>query len=181
FLYQQNTLRDALVAAINFNIFHKHTDRVRMTNIAQTVNVLQAMILTDKEKMVLTPTYHVFHMYKPFQDSTYIPTEFRNMPTYKHADYSVPMLTASAAKDKDGNLVLALVNLDPHNNATVMTRVEGGSAKSATGHLLTAPKMDSLNSFDAPNKVKPVSYKRADSQDGQLVLDIPAKSVLVVT
>lgn len=181
FLYQQNTLRDALVAALNFNIFHKHTDRVHMANIAQTVNVLQAMILTDKEKMVMTPTYHVFEMYKPFQDSTFIPTEFRNMSTYKHAGYSVPSVTASAAKDKDGNLVLALVNLDPHKKATVMTTVEGGSAKSATGRILTAPKMDSLNSFNAPNAVKPVSYKSADSKDGQLTLDIPAKSVLVVT
>ena len=75
FLYQQNTLRDALVASINFNIFHRHARRVQMTNIAQMVNVLQAMILTDGPRMALTPTYHVFQMYIPFQGATSLPTE----------------------------------------------------------------------------------------------------------
>src|SRR5690606_34140282 len=98
----------------NFNIFHEHTKRLHMANIAQTVNVLQAMILTDKEKMLRTPTYHAFEMYKPFQDSTYIPASFKRMSNYAVDDFSVPSVTVSAAKDKNGNLVLALVNLNPN-------------------------------------------------------------------
>ena len=76
FLVQQNSLRDAILAALNLNIFARHADRVRMANIAQMINVLQAMILTDKEKMVLTPTYYVFKMYVPFQDATFVPVTF---------------------------------------------------------------------------------------------------------
>jgi alpha-N-arabinofuranosidase len=180
FLYQQNSLRDAVVAALNFNIFHQHTDRLHMANIAQTVNVLQAVILTEKEKMVLTPTYHAFHMYIPFQDATFIPSKFKNMPRYKFGDYSVPSVTASAAKDKDGNLILALVNLDPHNEVNVSTNVNGGSAKTASGRVLTAAAMDAHNTFDAPEAIKPVSYT-ATAQNGKLVLTLPAKSVVVVT
>ena len=97
FLYQQNTLRDAVVAAVNLNIFHAHADRVRMTNIAQMVNVLQAMILTDKEKMLLTPTYHVFHMYKPFRGATQLPVELE-APQHKLGEVSAPTFTASAAR-----------------------------------------------------------------------------------
>lgn len=181
FLYQQNTLRDALVAAINFNIFHRHVDRVHMANIAQTVNVLQAMVLTDEEKMVLTPTYHAFRMYIPFQDATFIPIGFDDMRTYEHAGHSVPSVTASAARDTGGNLVLALVNLDPHDSATVTTRTRGGTLESATGRVLTAPEMDSMNRFDNPDAVRPEPYEVSGSGNGELTLELPAKSIVVVT
>ena len=93
------------VAGLNLNIFHKHADRVRMANIAQMINVLQAMILTDKEKMLLTPTYHVFEMYKPFQNATLLPTELTT-PDYKHGDVAIPAVSVSAARAADGTLVL---------------------------------------------------------------------------
>ncbi len=118
FLYQQNSLRDAIVAALNFNIFHKHADRVHMTNIAQMVNVLQAMILTDKEKMILTPTYHAFKMYVPFQDATALPLKLSNVPDYKLGEMSVPAVSATAAKAKDGHVYLALVNANPNKAET---------------------------------------------------------------
>ena len=139
FLVQQNSLRDAILAALNLNIFARHADRVRMANIAQMVNVLQAMILTDKEKMVLTPTYHVFKMYVPFQDATFVPVTF-DAGTYTHGDITLPRVDAIAAKDAAGKLWLALTNLDPEPAGRRSRRsIAGINAKSAAGETLTAP------------------------------------------
>src|SRR5208283_5424521 len=112
FLVQQNTLRDAILAALNLNIFARHADRVRMANIAQMINVLQAMILTDKEKMVLTPTYYVFKMYAPFQDATLVPVSF-DAGTYTQGSNTLPRVDALAARDASGKLWLEITNLDP--------------------------------------------------------------------
>ena len=114
FLVQQNSIRDAILASLNLNIFARHADRVRMANIAQMINVLQAMILTDKEKMVLTPTYYVFKMYVPFQDATFIPVAF-DAGTYTHGGVSLPRVDAIAAKSADGKLLLEITNLDAEN------------------------------------------------------------------
>ncbi|MDN4502919.1 alpha-L-arabinofuranosidase C-terminal domain-containing protein [Alteromonadaceae bacterium BrNp21-10] len=178
FLYQQNSLRDALVAAVNFNIFHEHAERVHMTNIAQMVNVLQAMILTDKEKMLLTPTYYAFKMYIPFQDATLIPLEYSS-PEYQLGDTSVPAISLSSAKTKDGKLVLAIANIDPNKAAIITTRVKGNKTLLAKGDLLSADKMDAHNSFEQPNIIRPSTYQ-ATSKNGALTLKIPAKSILVV-
>jgi alpha-N-arabinofuranosidase len=179
FLVQQNSVRDALIAALNINIFARHADRVRMANIAQMINVLQAMILTDKEKMVLTPTYHVFRMYVPFQDATFVPVTF-DAGTYTHGDITLPRVDAIAAKDGSGKLWLALTNLDPNQPADVIASIASLAAKSASGETLTAPKVDSVNSFDAPNTVapKPISVK---VQDGKLSLRLEPKSVTVIS
>jgi len=179
FLYQQNTLRDALVAAINFNIFHAHADRVHMTNIAQMVNVLQAMILTDEDKMVLTPTYHVYDLYQVFQDATSLPLEIENPRTYSVGDQSLPGISASAARGKDGKLYLSLVNLNPNQAQSIAVRVKGAEVVAASGRLVTADAMDAHNSFDSPARVEPAAY-RADEDNGNLQLEVPAKSVLVV-
>lgn len=174
FLYQQNSLRDAEVAALTLNIFHRHTDRVKMANIAQMVNVLQAMILTDKEKMVLTPTYHVFDMYVPFQGATpYAATV--EAPAYTSGDVSLPSVDVSAARGADGKLWVALVNLDPAKPAKVSTNLKGKAA----GRLLTGPAIDTHNTFDKPDAIKPVSYS-GKIVGGKLVFDLPAKSVAVV-
>ena len=113
FLVQQNSLRDAILAALNLNIFARHADRVRMANIAQMANVLQAMVLTDQANMVLTPTYYLFKMYVPFQDSTFVPVTFE-AGTYRHGEIKLPRVDAIAAKDKAGKLWLALINVDPN-------------------------------------------------------------------
>ena len=152
FLVQQNSLRDAILAALNLNIFARHADRVRMANIAQMVNVLQAMILTDKEKMVLTPTYHVFKMYVPFQDATFVPVAF-DAGAYTHGDITLPRVDAIAAKDAAGKLWLAITNLDPNQPVEIEASLAGITAKSAAGETLTAPKVDSVNTFEAPNTV----------------------------
>jgi alpha-N-arabinofuranosidase len=179
FLYQQNTLRDALVAGINFNIFHQHCDRVAMANIAQMVNVLQAMILTDKEKMILTPTYHVFEMYKVHQDATYLPVEIHT-PDYRYGTNAVPSLHASASRDKSGRIHLSLVNLDPHRTEQVTAQLAGATAKNVNGRVLTAPVMDAHNTFENPDAVKPAVFSTFTLKDEELSLTLPAKSVVVL-
>lgn len=179
FLFQQNTLRDAVVAALNFNIFHAHADRVRMTNIAQMVNVLQSMIITDKDKMVLTPTYHAFEMYVPFQGATSLPLTLSNNPQYALDGASVPEISASAARGTDGKLYLALVNTNPGEAAEVAINVPGQAIKAVKGRVLTAAAMDAHNTFQAPQAIKPAPYS-ATAVDGKLTVKIPAKAVVVV-
>ena len=179
FLVQQNSLRDAILAALNLNIFARHADRVRGANIAQMINVLQAMILTDKEKMVLTPTYYVYKMYVPFQNATSIPVTF-DAGTYTHGDTTLPRVDAIAARDKNGKLWLEITNLDPNQPVEIEASVAGIAAKSASGETLTAPKVDSVNTFDAPNSVvpKPIASK---IEAGKLSLKLEPKSVTVIS
>jgi alpha-N-arabinofuranosidase len=178
FLVQQNSLRDAILASLNLNIFARHADRVRMANIAQMINVLQAMIITNKGKMVLTPTYQVFKMYLPFQDAIFVPVTF-DAGTYTHGDIRLPRLDAIAAKDASGKLWLEITNLDPEESVEIEAELAGIQVKSAAGEMLTAPEVDSVNSFGAPNAVapKPVAVK---AQGGRLALKLEPKSVTVV-
>jgi alpha-N-arabinofuranosidase len=179
FLVQQNSLRDAILAALNLNIFARHADRVRMANIAQMVNVLQAMIMTDKEKMVLTPTYYVFKMYVPFQGAAFVPVAF-DAGTYTHGNITLPRVDAIAAKDTAGKLWLAITNLDPDQPIEIEASLAGFAARSAVGETLTAPKVDSVNTFEAPHTVvpKPISAK---AQGGKLALKLEPKSVTVIS
>jgi alpha-N-arabinofuranosidase len=179
FLAQQNSLRDAVLAALNLNIFARHADRVRMANIAQMVNVLQAMILTNKEKMLLTPTYHVFKMYVPFQGATFLPVTF-DAGWYTRGPVALPRVDALAAKDGAGTVWLALTNVDPHRPADIAVRLNGARAVTASGETLTAPAVDSVNTFEAPNAVapKPIS---AQAQGDRFVLTLEPKSVTVVS
>ena len=178
-LIQQNSMRDAILAALNLNIFARHADRVRMANIAQMINVLQAMILTDKEKMVLTPTYYVYKMYVPFQDATFVPVAF-NAGTYTHGEISLPRVDAIAAKDTSGKLWLEVTNLDPNQTVEIEASLAGITAKSAAGETLTAPEVDSVNTFAAPGTVVPRPVM-AKVQGGKVALKLEPKSVTVVS
>jgi alpha-N-arabinofuranosidase len=178
-LYQQSTMRDAVVAAVNLNIFHHHSDRVRMANIAQMVNVLQAVILTDKERMILTPTYHAMEMYKVHQGARLVPVEVA-APEYKLGQATVPSLHASASRDEANRLHLSVVNLDPNRPAEVSLRVAGANARGVAGRVLTAPAMNAMNTFDRPDNVKPAEFKGAKIEDGTLTLSLPPKSVVVI-
>ena len=197
-LYQQNALRDAFVAALSLNVFHKYTDRVKMANIAQVVNVLQSMILTDQEgtgHMVLTPTYHVFEMYTPFQEATYLPLDlqteiiavskayFKEKEGAKDAGYRpCPMLSASAAKTQDGSIVLALTNVSLDKDQTVTVSLDDFKAKSVSGRILTSKKADDYNDFQHPDRVQPQAFSGAKlAKDGSLSVAMPAKSVVVLT
>jgi alpha-N-arabinofuranosidase len=178
FLVQQNSLRDAVLAALNLNIFARHADRVRMANIAQMVNVLQAMILTDKDKMLLTPSYHVFRMYVPFQDASVVPVAF-DAGSYTQGDIRLPRVDALAAKDAAGKLWLAITNLDPAQPVEVELRAGDRPAKAAAGETLTAARVDSVNSFEAPHAVAPKPIA-ARAEGGALRLALEPKSVTVV-
>lgn len=178
FLVQQNSLRDAVLAALNLNIFARHADRVRMANIAQMINVLQSMILTDNEKIVLTPTYYVFKMYVPFQDATFVPVT-GDGGSYTQGDITLPRVDAIAAKDSSGKLWLEITNVDPNQAAEIEISVAGEAAKSASGQMLTAPKVDSVNTFEAPDMVVPKAIS-AKAANGKLTLKVQAKSVTVV-
>ena len=179
FLVQQNSQRDAILAALNLNIFARHADRVRMANIAQMINVLQAMLITDKGKMVLTPTYYIYKMYLPFQDATFVPVTF-DAGTYTHGDVTLPRIDAIAAKDIHGKLWLEITNLDPNQPVEIEASLPGITAKSATGETLTAPKVDSVNTFEVPKTVvpKPIS---ATVQGDKLSLKLEQKSVTVMS
>jgi alpha-N-arabinofuranosidase len=179
FLVQQNSIRDGILASLNLNIFARHGDRVRMANIAQMINVLQAMILTDKEKFVLTPTYYVFKMYVPFQDATFIPVTF-DAGSYTHEGVTLPRIDVIAAKGIDGKLLIEITNLDAENPVAIDAALAGVTAKSAKAETLTAPAVDSDNTFEAPNTVvpKPAAVKL---QDGKLSLTVEPRSVTVVS
>lgn len=179
FLAQQNSLRDAVLSSLNLNIFARHADRVRMANIAQMINVLQAMILTDKEKMLLTPTYHVFRMYVPFQDATFIPVTF-DAGSYTDGSVRLPRVDAIAARDASGKLLLEVTNLDPEQPLEIEASLNGVAAKSASGETLTAPKVDSVNTFEARNAVRPKAAN-VKVQGGKITLTAEPKSVTVLS
>lgn len=178
FLYQQNSMRDALVAAIHFHIFQKHAARVSMANIAQMVNVLQAVILTDGPKMLRTPTYWAFEMFKDHQGGQVIPIEIES-PEYRHGSVSIPAVSAAATKSDA--VYLSLVNLDPHNAAEVCAELQPETLKAKSARVLTAAAMTDHNTFDNPDTVspKPLEGLRATSQG--LYIDVPPMSIAVVT
>jgi alpha-L-arabinofuranosidase len=178
FLAQQNSQRDAVLAALNLNIFARHADRVRMANIAQMINVLQAMILTNKEKMVLTPTYHVFHMYVPFQEGAFVPVTF-DAGTYTQGGVTLPRVDAIAARDAVGKIWMAVTNVDPNRPATITASVAGLTPRSAAGQTLTGPRVDSVNTLEAPTTVAPKPIT-ARVQGGTVTLTVEPKSVTVI-
>ena len=178
FLEQQNSQRDAVIAALGIHTFARHADRVRIANIAQMVNVLQAMIFTQQEKMVLTPTYHVFHMYVPFQDATSVPIEMSS-DSFVRGDITLPRVDGIAARDKSGKLWVAVTNLDPTRAARVDLAVAGSSATRARGTTLVAPRLDSVNTFDSPTAVVPRPYAAKGSK-GKISVELAPASVTVV-
>jgi alpha-N-arabinofuranosidase len=179
FLYQQNTMRDAMIAGITLNIFNNHCDRVRMANLAQCINVLQAVILTNKEKMILTPTYHVMEMYNVHQNALMIPLTIISND-YSHGERKIKAISASASKDKDGVVHISLVNTDADNEQEVNIDLGGLSAKSVTGRILRSDKLQNHNTFDNPEKIKPVAFTDATLNKNNLVVKMPAFSVVVL-
>lgn len=179
FLYQQNTLRDGVIAALHFHIFQRHADRVSMTNIAQTVNVLQAMILTQGGKMLRTPTYWVFEMFKGHQGGTVIQTEIQS-PDYVFADSKIPALSASATRSKDGAILLSLTNTHPNQPLATRVVLAGIAGKTITGRILTAATMQAHNTFEAPDAVQPTAFAAFKATDAALSVEMPAKSVVTL-
>ncbi|MCC5834835.1 MAG: alpha-N-arabinofuranosidase [Opitutales bacterium] len=177
YLQQQNTMRDALVASMTLDILHRHADRVRIANIAQTVNVLQAMILTEEEKMVLTPTYHVFHMYRPHQDATLLSIKL-DSSDYSEGDGSVPSISATASKDGSGAVNLSLSNIHATESQEISCDLRGMDLKKVdSGRLLTADAVDAINSFDQPDRVAPVTFEDYSLKGSRLTIKMPPMSI----
>lgn len=180
FLYQQNTLRDALVAGINLNIFNNHCDRVRMANIAQTVNVLQSMILTKEDQLVLTPSYYVFKMYKVHQDATLLPLSL-TCEDYRYGEDKIPAISVSASKDKNNIIHLSLTNANPNTEITLQCELSGMNLiNQVTGEILTAIQMNTYNDFHKNVKVLPQSFENFKVENKRLLVSLPAKSVLLL-
>ena len=179
FLYQQNTLRDALVAGLTLNIFNNHCERVRLACIAQTINVLQAMILTDEEKMTVTPSYHVFEMYKVHHNATRLPIELECGP-YRSGKKEIPSLSASASRQDDGKVHLSICNLHPDEDKEVSVEFRGLRPRSVKGRILTSGSMNGHNTFDQPERIRPVEFSEARCQGQSVYLKAPDKSVIVL-
>jgi len=179
FLYQQNTMRDAIVAGLSLNYFNERCSRIKMANIAQTVNVLQSLILTDGEKMLLTPTYHVFEMYKVHHDATLLPAKV-NCGNYAMEGRDLPELSVSASKDKNGLVHISLVNIDPSKKINLLIDLRGGTYSGVTGRILTSAALNAHNTFEAPETVKPEEFRDARLKNNIISLDMPPKSIIVL-
>lgn len=179
FLYQQNTMRDAMIAGLTLNIFNNHCDRVRMANLAQCVNVLQAVILTNEEKLILTPTYHVMEMYNVHQGAAMIPLDISSND-YTLNDKKLKAISASASKDKNGVVHISLVNIDAKNKQDISIVISGLQAKSVTGRILHADKLQDYDSFDKPGKIKPGTFNDAKISNDAISLTMPPFSVIVL-
>ncbi len=177
FLYQQNTMRDALVAAVSLNIFNKHCDRVKMACIAQMVNVLQAVILTEGDKMLLTPTYHVFHMYRGHQDAELLDSELVDVPKAGREEYVVPSLKESVSMLKDGSILATIANLSIEESRDVELVFAERQPKEVKATILTE-KMNACNTFDEPDKVKEAVFEDVTLTDRGVFFTIPACSVV---
>jgi alpha-L-arabinofuranosidase len=180
FLYQQNTLRDALVAGISLNIFNNHCDRVQMANIAQVVNVLQAVILTEGDKMLLTPTYHIFNMYKVHQNAELLQVDMIDGGSLV-GDEKIPQLSVSASRDANQKVHVSLCNLSASDKLELHCQLRGASVSRVAGTILTSKRMDQYNTFKAPLDVKPTEFDGASIKGDVLTVSLPAKCVVVLT
>jgi alpha-N-arabinofuranosidase len=178
-LYQQNSLRDALIAGSTLNIFNNHCDRVKMAALAQTVNVLQALILTDKDKMLLTPTYYVFDMYKVHQDAKYLPIKI-NSPDYEVDGKKLKAVNVSASQDNAGKVHISFVNLDIHNAVKVSADTKDINWSRVKGQVLTSANVTDVNTFTQSGKVQLHDFTDAKKENNQLVVVLPAKSVVTL-
>jgi alpha-N-arabinofuranosidase len=180
FLFQQNTMRDAMIAGMTLNIFNNHADRVRMANLAQTVNVLQAVILTNKEKILLTPTYHVMEMYNVHQDARMLPVQVTTAD-YVLGTEKLPAISVSASTDKAGVTHITLVNIDAGKTQDLAIELRGAKYSGVTGRILSSSKLQDHNTFDMPDKIRPTVYNGAKWNAGVLTATIPPFSVVVLT
>lgn len=179
FLYQQNTMRDAMIAGVTLNIFNNHCDRVRMANLAQTVNVLQAVILTKEEKLILTPTYHVMEMFNVHQNATLLPLTYSSN-NYALNKENLKAVSVSASIDSNRLVHISLVNIDANKSQEVSISIRGIKLRAVSGRILSSSRLQDHNTFENPEKIKPLSYKGAMVSGGELKLTLPPASVVVL-
>ena len=180
-LFQQNTMRDAMVASLSLDIFHRHADRVKMANIAQVANVLQAMVLTKDDKMVLTPTYYVFKMYNVHQDAHFLPIESdaKMIPTPDNR--TRPTVSSTASRDAQGTIHVSMTNPDLKAGQKVVLEVGDLKGKTVSGEIITAANIADYNDFGAAEKVNIKEFKGFKVKNGKVEIDLPAKSIITLT
>ncbi len=178
FLYQQNTMRDAMIAGATLNIFNNHSRRVKMANLAQTVNVLQAVALTKGSQMILTPTYYVLKMYKVHQDADLIPVKLQS-PEYSLNGKSLPAVSVSASKAQDGKVHISVTNIDARKSNTIKIDLSGINLKNITAEILKSDNLQDHNTFENPEKILPMEFKDFKFEKNNLEFNIPPFSVLV--
>jgi len=169
-----------MIAGVTLNIFNNHADRIRVANLAQCVNVLQAVILTNKEKMILTPTYHVMEMYNVHQEATMLPVKIVSSD-YILGNEKLTAISASASKDKQGVTHVSLVNIDAKKAQSIVVDITGATYSKVSGRILSSAHLQDHNTFDEPEKIKPVEFKGAQLKGGTLTVTIPPFSVVVLT
>lgn len=179
FLYQQNSMRDAMIAGVSLNIFNNHAERVRMANLAQAINVLQAVILTNEEKIILTPTYHVMEMFNVHQDAKLLPLSLKTND-YVFNNQKLPAVSASASVDNSGAGHISLVNIDASKSQEISITLNGSKFKNVTGRILASEKVTDHNTFEMPSKVQPQQFKDAKFENGVLKVKLPPVSVVVL-
>ncbi|MDO4284505.1 MAG: alpha-L-arabinofuranosidase C-terminal domain-containing protein [Eubacteriales bacterium] len=180
FLYQQNTMRDAIVAAVTLNIFNQHADRVRMANLAQMVNVPQSVLLTEGPRMVKTPTYHVFLQYKEHMDGQLLGSYLENS-TIGEGEYLYPQLSHSASLDAEGRIHLSLVNASPDCTETIQLLPVAFSPAGVSATVVTGA-IDAHNTFETPDRVRVESFDDVQrAGDGTLTITLPPCSVVFLT
>jgi alpha-N-arabinofuranosidase len=180
FLYQQNSMRDAMIAGLTLNIFNNNCDRVRMANLAQTVNVLQSVILTKNEKIILTPTYHVMEMYNVHQSALMLPLTV-NCNNYELGDKKIKAVSASASKDKNGAVHISLVNMDAHKEQQITVDMGDVKASHISGRVLQSASLQDHNTFENPVKVTPAAFNNAVINGSSVSVKLPPFSVVVLT
>lgn len=180
FLYQQNSLRDAMVASLNLDIFNNHCDRVKMANIAQVVNVLQSMILTRDDQIVLTPTYYVFKMYTVHQDAELLPLKL-SCDEYVFGDDSIPAISSTASKDTNGLVHITLTNVNPNEPANIKVELQGtGEREFVRGEIITGNKINSYNDFDKDEEVTLKDFNKVILNGNVLDIELPSKSIVMI-
>ena len=180
FLYQQNTMRDAILAGSALNIFNNHADRVKMANLAQMVNVLQAVILTNDTKLLLTPTYHVMEMYNVHHDALLLPTKLISNQ-YVLDGQSLQAVNASVSKSSNGSVNISLVNIDPRSPQTVSINLNGKQFSNVKARILTAGSIQAHNTFEQPENIVPKSFSGFTTSGEKIAVNLPPNSVVVLT
>jgi alpha-N-arabinofuranosidase len=171
-------MRDAVLAGVTLNIFNNHCDRVRMANLAQTVNVLQSVILTEGEKMILTPTYHVFDLYSVHQGAALLPTTYESPLAILGTD-TLPAVSISASR-KSAGIHCSLVNIDPDRAHDVRITLSGATAGTVKGRILTSPRVQDHNTFENPDRVKPAEFNGFTNAGNVIRAKLPPCSVVVL-
>ncbi|MFG6150301.1 alpha-N-arabinofuranosidase [Halobacillus sp. B23F22_1] len=180
FLFQQNTIRDALVAGATLNIFNNHCDRVQMANIAQTINVLQAVILTEGTHMITTPTYHVYEMYKVHQDAEKLAFHL-DSPKIGESGIGYDQVSVSASKSVNGKVHISYCNLDYKAGIHLLTEIRGTVPSSVEGRILKTNSRNEMNTFEHPDHVVPREFTNFEQEEDKISINLPPMSVVVMS